>query len=153
MIKMTSEKGARYVWPVIAILALIIVGWSLLFGIGGVDYATNYELEMSGSQFTTETLEEGVVAALKLATSWIFILDIWFGAFGLLCAWGLRRRERFAWKLGILWGTLAIAHAIIVATVQVFIAKWPTPCAETFMFGIIGAIALSCLFAVRKKFV
>ena len=35
MIKMTSEKGARYVWPVIAILALIIVGWSLLFGIGG----------------------------------------------------------------------------------------------------------------------
>jgi len=153
MIKMTSEKGARYVWPVIAILALIIVGWSLLFGIGGVDYATNYELEMSGSQFTTETLEEGAVAALKLATSWIFILDIWFGAFGLLCAWGLKRREGFAWKLGILWGTLAIAHAIILATVQVFIAKWPTPCAETLMFGIIGAIALSCLFAVRKKFV
>ena len=151
---MGAEKGVgRYVWLVIASLALVIIGWSLLFGIGGIDFATNYELEMSGSQFTTETLESGVVTALKLATSWIFILNIWFGAFGLLCAWGLKKGERFAWKLGILWGTLAIAHGIIIAANQVLMAKWSTACPEALMFGIIGIIALGCLFAVRKKFV
>jgi hypothetical protein len=77
MIRMGSEMGVgRYVWLVIAILALVIVGWSLSFGIVGIDYATNYELEMSGSQFRTDTLEEGAARALKLATSWIFILNI-----------------------------------------------------------------------------
>lgn len=154
MIKMATEKGVgRYVWLVITILAMIIIGWSLLFGIGGIDFATNYVLEMSDSQFSTETLESGAVTALKLANSWIFILNIWFGAFGLVCAWGLKKREFFAWKLGILWGTLAIAHGIIIAANQVLVAKWSTACPEVFMFGIIGVVAISCLFAVKKSYV
>ena len=154
MIKMAAEKGVgRYVWLVVAILAMVIIGWSLLFGIGGIDFATDYELEMSGSQFRTETLESGAVTALKLATSWIFVLNIWFGAFGLLCAWGLKKRKLFAWKLGILWGSLAIAHGTIIAANQVLVAKWSTACPEVFMFGIIGVVATGCLFAVRKSYV
>jgi len=152
---MAVKEGAlsKYSWLVITILALVIISWSLLFGISGIDFATNYELEMSGSHFRTETLESGATTALKLATSWIFILNGWFGAFGLLCAWGLKKRERFAWKLGVLWGTLAIAHGIIVAANQVLIAKWSTACPEVFMFGIIGVVAVGCLSAVRKYYV
>ena len=152
MVEMVAEKGiGRYVWFVIAILATVIIGWSLLFAIGGVDFATNYVLEMSDSQFRTETLESGALSALKLANFWIFILNIWFGAFGLLCAWGLKKRELFAWKLGMLWATLAIAHGIIIAANQVLSAKWSTPCLEVFMFGIIGLVSFGCLFGVRKN--
>lgn len=59
---MVAEKGvARFVWLVMVIFALVLIGWSLLFGIGMIDLATNFELEMSGSQYRTETLESGPV--------------------------------------------------------------------------------------------
>ena len=154
MVKMAAEKGiGRNVWLVVAILAMVIIGWSLLFAIGGIDFATNYVLEMSNSQFRTDNLESGVVTALMLANSWIFVLNIWFGAFGLLCAWGLKKRQLFALKLGILWSTLAIAHGIIIAAYQILVAKWSTACLEVFMFGLIGVIAIGCLFAARKSYV
>jgi hypothetical protein len=153
MIKLVAEKGvARYVWLIVAILAMIIIGWSLV-GIGIIDFATNYVLEMSDSQFRTKTLELGAVTALNLTNSWIFILNIWFGVFGLFSARGLKKRELYAWMLGILWGSLAIAHGIIIATYQVLVAKWSIACPEVFMFGIIGVIALGCLSAVRKSYV
>jgi len=152
MVTMVAEKGVgRYVWFVVAILAMIVIGWSLV-GIGIIDFATNYVLEMSDSQFRTETLESGAVTALNLTNSWIFILNIWFGAFGLFCAWGLKKREFYAWMLGILWGSLAIAHGIIIATYQVLVAKWSIACPEVFMFGIIGVVAVGCLSAVRKYY-
>ena len=153
MIKMIAEKGvARYVWLAVAILAMIVIIWSLL-GVGVIDFATNYVLETSGSQFRTETLESGAVTALNLTNSWIFILNIWFGAFGLFCAWGLKKRELFAWKLGVFWGSLAIAHGIIIATYQVLVAKWSFACPEVFMFGIVGVVAVGCLSAIRKSYV
>jgi hypothetical protein len=153
MIKLVAEKGvARYVWLVIAILALIIISWSLV-GIGIIDFATNYVLEMSDSQFRTETLDSGAVTALNLTNSWIFILNIWFGVFGLFCAWGLKKRGLYAWMLGILWGSLAIAHGIIIATYQLLVAKWSLACPEVLMFGIMGVVAIGCLSVVRKYYV
>jgi len=148
-----AEKGfARYVWLVMAILALVMIGFALLW-LSEVDYVVDYLLKMSGSDLTTGTLEPEAATALRLATEGLLGGQVSFGAFGLVCAWGLKRRERFAWRLGVLWGALAIVHAITTATSEVLMAKWSTVCLSTIEFAILGVIALGCLLAVRKKFV
>lgn len=151
---MTEGKGlGRYVWLVIVILALFLMVSGLLgvsMSIGRVDYW----LEMSGSLSTVESLDEGAVAAFSFifGGGWMLSGWVYLGIFGLFCAWGVKRKESFAWKLGVLWSVLLIAYAIILAMSELFVLGWSTVCAGVPIFLIVGVPALGCLLAVRKEF-
>lgn len=151
---MTEEKGlGRYVWPIIVILALIL----MVSGLIGVFVSTNrvdYWLEMSGSSSTVESLDEGAVAAFSFifGGGWMLSGWVYLGIFGVFCAWGVKRKESFAWKLSVLWSVLLIAYAIILAMSELFVLGWSTVCAGVPIFLIVGVPALGCLLAVRKEF-
>ena len=152
---MTEEKGfGRYVWPIIVILALVLTGMGLM-GMSMSTDRVNYWLEMSGSSSTVETLDEGAVAAFSFifGGGWMLSGWVYLGIFGLFCAWGVKKKESFAWKLGVLWGVLLTAYGIILAVNELFILGWPsTVCPGVPLFLIVGVIALGCLLAVRKEF-
>lgn len=149
---MAEEKGlGRYVWAVIVVLALFLMVMGLM---SMSTDRVGYWLEMSGSSLTVESLDEGAVAALSFVFGGGWMLSGWvyLGIFGLFCAWGVKRKESFAWKLGVLWGVLLIAYGIILVVEELFVLGWFTVCPGVPVFLIVGVVALGCLLAVRKEF-
>ena len=78
--------------------------------------------------------------------------EILFGILGLFCAWGLKKRASYAWQLGVFWGVMMLVAGIAIGLSELYIGEWPTVCMVTIVYSIIGVIALSCLFIVRKDF-
>lgn len=149
---MTEGKGlTRYVWLIIVVLAAVLMGMAF-FGMSMSTDMLDHLLEMSGSSLTMESLDEEAVAAFSFIWGGLEWHGIAFGIFGLFCAWGVKRKESFAWKLGVLWGGLLIVYGIIVAVNELFVLRWSTVCSSVPLNLIVGAITLGCLFAVRKKF-
>ena len=150
---MVEERGrTRCVWPVIVILAVVIIGFSFIF-MAAVDLVLDVLLENAGLSWTLESLDEGAVATLRFMTVRPVLNEIWFGIFGLFCAWGIKRKVRFAWKFGLLWGLMLIVIGIINAVYELFILGWSETCLQAPEFIIVGVIALGCLLLVEKEFV
>jgi uncharacterized membrane protein len=136
------------------ILALVLTVMGLM-GMSMSRDRVDYWLEMSGSSSTVENLDEGAVAAFSFifGGGWMLSGWVYLGIFGLFCAWGVKRKESFAWKLGVLWSVLLTAYGIILAVNELFILGWPsTVCPGVPLFLIVGVIASGCLLAVRKEF-
>ena len=146
------EKGRiRYVWPSMVILSLIIIGFSVLFmSVTALVFDTT--LERTGSSMTWKNLDQDTASALRFIITKPDRDEIWFGVLGLFCAWGIKRKESFAWKLGVFWGLMLIASGIILAAYELFILGWSTVCMQTPVFIIVGVIALGCLFIMKKEF-
>jgi uncharacterized membrane protein len=153
---MAGEKGlTRYIWLIIVILSLVLIAESLIFMSMSYmhnTYAADYLLKMSGSSQTAGSLEGNASATFSFMIRWAFMCTVLFGIFGLFCAWGIKRKERFAWKLGILWGVLLIVFGIIIAVNELFILGWSTICPDVLVYLIAGVIALGSFLVVRKEF-
>jgi len=153
---MTEEKGLRrYIWLIIVIFALVLIIESLIFMSMSYmhnTYAADYLLKMSGSSQTSGSLEGEAAATFSFMIRWAFMNNVLFGIFGLFLAWGIKRKESFAWKLSVLWGALLIAFGIIIAVNELFILGWSTVCPDVLLYLIAGVVALGSLFAVRKEF-
>jgi hypothetical protein len=151
----TSVKGkgrAKYIWFIIAILSMIIFLSSAFF-IAFPDITFDISMEYPGSTLTWDNLDEGSKAGMKFLIVRPFWDEILFGILGLFCAWGLKKRESFAWKLGVFWGLMMLVAGIAIGLSELFIGKWPMVCMVTFVYCIIGVITLSCLLSVKKDFI
>ncbi len=149
---MTTEKGpSRYVWLLPVILALVLIAFGLMCLSAPIDLL-DYGLQMSASSVTLESLDQGAIGTVNFITSSMCLGGIWLGILGLFCAWGLKRKESFAWKLGLLWSLLVIADGAFRAVTELFVLGWSTvsPCVYPYILG--GLILIVCLLAVRKKF-
>ena len=146
------EKGrTRYVWPTIVILSLLVIGFSILF-MSMTELVFDTTMERTGSAMTWESLDEDAAAGLRFIITKPDRYEIWFGIIGLLCAWGIKRKESFAWKLGILWSVMLIVSGIVLAVYELLILGWSTICLQVPEFIIIGGIALACLIIVKGEF-
>ena len=108
-------------------------------------------MEYPGSSLTWETLDEESKAGMYFLILRPFWDEILFGIFGLYCAWGLKKRESYAWKLGMVWGVMVLAAGIALGLSEIIIGKWLSVCVVTYLYCIIGLIALSCLFTMKKE--
>ena len=77
---------------------------------------------------------------------------MWIGILGLFIALGLKRKKKYAWTLGILWGVMMIMNGAIQGGYEIFILGWSKVCLQTYMFLILGVIALVSLVVTRKAF-
>ena len=147
----SKTEATRYVWPLIGILALVLIvyGCSELFM---TEFVANYALEMFHSPLTMKSLDAGTVATISGFIRSSAISIIWFGIIGLLGAWGLKRKEKFAWKLSFLWSVLVFATGILIAGQQLFIANLSTICPDAIVHLIVGSIALVAILVVKNEF-
>ena len=143
-----AKKLTKNIWIVIMILSLLLTAMPLLKLIEIV-------LTGSGSSFIPEKLDEGAFASFKLIMIFWLMYLIIGGFWGLFCSWGLKKKESFAWKLGVFWSLLLILYGIISSLSEILIS-WvhkPLVCAYFMTSIVFGVIALVCLLVTKKGFV
>ena len=147
-----NEKGReKYIWLIFATMSVIIILSSVFF-MAFPEITFDISMEYPGSSLTWESLDERSKAGMNFLIVRPFWDEILFGILGLFCAWGLKKRESFAWNLGMFWGVMMLVAGIALGLSELFIGNWPTVCIVTIVYSIIGVIALSCLFIVKKEF-
>ena len=147
-----NEKGrGKYIWLIFAFMSIIIILLSVFF-MAFPEITFDISMEYPGSSLTWESLDEGSKVGMYFLIVRPFWDEILFGVFGLFCAWGLKKRLSYAWNLGVFWGVMMLVAGIALGLSELFIGKWPTVCIVTIVYSIIGVIALSCLFIVKKEF-
>ena len=151
MKEIVNEKGReKYIWLIFAIMSILIILSSVFF-MAFPEITFDISMEYPGSSLTWESLDEGSKAGMYFLIVRPFWDEILFGIFGLYCAWGLKKRESYAWNLGVFWGVMMLVAGIALGLSELFIGKWSTVCIVTIVYSIIGVIALSCLFGVKKS--
>jgi hypothetical protein len=146
-----KKRPGRYLWRTILILALVIPFLSLFY-MGMSQHHIDGMLEQSGSSLTWQSLDENTAAALYYIYNRTNLVEMLFGPLGVFCAWGLKRKESFAWKLGVFWGKMLIASGIMSGAWELLILRWPQPCLLTFTRIGFGIIVLVCLLRVQKEY-
>ena len=147
-----KDKGrAKYIWLVFTFMSSLILLSSVFF-MAFPDITFDISMEYPGSSLRWENLDQNTQIGLRFLILRPFWDEILFGILGLYCAWGLKKGENSAWKLGMLWGGMILAAGIALGLSELFIGKWPTVCLVTILYSIIGVIALGCLLRVKKEF-
>lgn len=146
------EKGrTQNIWLVFAFMSILILLSSVFF-MTFPDITFDISMEYPGSSLRWVDLDENSQTGMRFLILRPFWDEIIFGILGLYCAWGLRKRERYAWNLGMVWGVMVLAAGISLGLSELIIGKWLSVCVVTWLYSVIGAIALGYLLIIRKEF-
>jgi len=149
---MTKEKGfKKNVWIVIMVLSIVFIIMSLFIMSNG-ENVLKTGLELAGSSQDTADIEENALNFINMSMLKPLWEGIWMGIFGLLIAFGLKKKINFAWMLGIVWGIMWLVNAAIQGGYEMLILGWSSPCVQTYLFLILGLIALPSLLIAREEF-
>ena len=149
---MTNEKGFnKSVWKIMMILSIIFIIWTS-FVISRGDEILPTAFKLAGSSQLIEDIEKNALGFINLSMLKPLWEEMWIGILGLFCAFGLKKKKKYAWTLGIFWGIMLITNAAIQGGYEVFILGWSNACLQTYVFLILGIIALVSLLITRKNF-
>jgi hypothetical protein len=149
---MAREKGfKKNVWIVIMVLSIIFIIMTLFIMSNG-ENVLKTGLEIAGSSQDTTDIEEKALNFINMSMLKPLWEGIWMGIFGLLIAYGLKKKIKFAWTLGIIWGIMWLTNAAIQGGYEMLILKWPSVCVQTYLFLILGLISLPSLLIAREEF-
>jgi hypothetical protein len=147
----TSSRRARLIWLVFGIMSSLILLSSFFF-MAFPDITFDISMEYPGSSLRWADLDPSSQIGMRFLVLRPFWDEIIFGILGLFCAWGFKRRESYAWTLGVIWGSIMLAAGIALGLSELIIGKWHSICVVTGLYSVIGLIALGCLFIVRREF-
>ncbi|UCG92517.1 MAG: hypothetical protein JSV97_02045 [candidate division WOR-3 bacterium] len=149
---MTAEKGFnKYVWIIMMVLSIIFIIWTLFVMSRGTEILPT-AFKLAGSSQLTEEIEKKALDFMNMSMLKPLWEEIWIGIFGLFIAFGLKRKMKYAWTLGIFWGIMMITNAAIQGGYEVLILGWSMVCLQTYVFLFPGIIALVSLLIARKGF-
>ena len=109
-------------------------------------------LELAGSTQVLEDIEKKALGFMTMSMLKPLWEEIWLGIFGLFFAFGLKQKMKYAWTLSLIWSVMLIVNAAIQGGYEVIILKWSNACVQTYIFLIIGVIALVSLLITRKQY-
>ncbi len=149
---MTGEKGfSKNVWLMMMVLAIIFIVWTLFVLSRGTEILPT-AFKLAGSSQLTEDFEESALEFMNMSMLKPLWEEIWIGIFGLLIAFGLKRMKKYAWMLGVFWAIMMITNGAIQGGYEIFVLGWSKVCLQTYIFLLLGAIALASLLTARKGF-
>jgi len=147
---MTKEKGFnKSVWLIMMVLSLLFIVWTLFVMSRGNEILPT-ALKLAGSSQAIEDIEKNALGFMNMSMLKSLREEIWIGILGLYCAFGLKQKKKYARTLGIFWGIMLITNAAIQGGYEVFILKWSNACLQTYVFLLLGTIALVSLLFARK---
>jgi hypothetical protein len=109
-------------------------------------------MEYPRSSLRWADLDESSQVGMRFLIWRPFWDEIIFGLLGIFCAWGLKQKEPFAWKLGNVFGGIMFAAGLALGLSELIVGQWTAICVVTVLYIGIGVIALGSLFLVRKEF-
>ena len=149
---MAKEKEfADYVWVIIVILSSIFIIFTMFIFSQG-DGVFPRALQLAGSTQVVEDIEEKALGFINMSMLKPLWEEIWIGVFGILFAVGLKQKMKYAWTLSLIWGVMLIANAAIQGGYEVIILKWSNACVQTYIFLILGIIAVVSLLFARRGY-
>jgi len=149
---MTKEKGFnKHVWKIMMVLSIIFIIWTLFVISRGTEILPT-AFKLAGSSQLTEDLEKRALEFMDMTMLKPLWEEIWIGIFGLFIAFGLKKKKKYAWTLGIFWGIMMITNAAIQGGYEIVILGWSKVCLQTYTFLLLGVIALASLKITRKEF-
>ena len=149
---MTKEKGfKKNVWIIMLFLSIIFIALTLFIMSNGNNILPT-AFELADSSQAIEDIEENALNFLNMSMLKPLWEGIWMGIFGLFIAFGLKKKIKYAWTLGIIWGLMMLSNAVIQGGYEVLILGWSNACPQTYMFLILGVIALVSLLIAKKEF-
>lgn len=146
-----EKRRTKNIWLVFAFMSILILLSSVFF-MTFPDITFDISMEYPGSSLRWVDLDENSQTGMRFLILRPFWDEIIFGILGLYCAWGLKKRERNAWNLGMVWGVMMLAAGIALGLSEIIIGKWLSVCVVTGLYCVIGAIALGYLLIIRKEF-
>ncbi len=149
---MLKEKGfKKNVWMVIMVLSIVYIVMTLFIMSNG-ENVLKTGLELAGSSQDTGDIEEKALNFINMSMLKPLWEGIWMGIFGLLIAFGLKKKINYAWMLGIVWGIMWLTNAAIQGGYEMFILGWSSVCVQTYLFLILGLISLPSLLIAKEEF-
>ncbi|MFW9881242.1 MAG: hypothetical protein ACFFG0_49895 [Candidatus Thorarchaeota archaeon] len=150
-LEISKEKRFNKVWIIMLVLSLVFIAVTLFIMSNGNNILPT-AFEIAGSEQKTEDIEEDALNFMNMSMLKPLWEGLWMGIFGLLIAFGLKRKEKFAWTLGMVWGFMMITNGAIQGGYEVLGLGWSNVCPQTFLFLIPGLIILPTLIIVRKDY-
>jgi hypothetical protein len=149
---MNGERGtSSHLWITMMILSIIFLLWTLfVMTRGGNILPTAFQL--AGSPQLTQDIEKRALDFMNMTMVKPLWEEIWISIFGFFIAFGLKKGMKYAWTLGLFWGIMMIVNAVIQGGYELFILGWSKVCLQTYMFLILGVIALMSSLLSRKQF-
>jgi hypothetical protein len=141
----------KNIWLIFAFMSILILLSSIFFMVFP-EITFDISMEYPGSSLRWADLDESSQIGMRFLILRPFWDEIIFGILGLFIAWSLKKRDRLGWNLGVVWGIMMLTAGIALGLSELLIGKWLSICVVTGLYGIIGVIALGCLFLVRKGF-
>jgi hypothetical protein len=148
---MIADRSPTYVWVIMLVLSLLFLAWTSLVFAGG-SAILELSLGLAGSSMVAADMDHAALGFLTMAMRKPLWEEAWIGILGIYCALGLRRKDRHAWVLGLFWGIMLVTNAAIQGGYEVVVLKWSGPCLQTYLFLVLGTIAVSGLLASRKGY-
>jgi hypothetical protein len=149
---MIKEKGFnKYVWKIMMSLSIIFIIWTLFVMSRGTEILPT-AFKLAGSSQLTEDIEKHALEFMNMTMIKPLWEEIWIGIFGLFIAFGLKKKKKYAWTLGIFWGIVMITNAAIQGGYEIFVLGWSKVCLQTYIFLLLGVIALVSLLMTKKEF-
>ncbi len=149
---MTGAKGfSKNVWLMMMVLSVIFIVWTLFVISRGTEILPT-AFKLAGSSQLTEDFEKSALEFINMSMLKPLWEEIWIGIFGLLIAFGLKRMKKYAWTLGLFWGIMMITNGAIQGGYELFILGWSKVCLQTYIFLLLGGVALAGLLTARKGF-
>ena len=148
---MTNEKG-KNVRLVMLILSILFTGWTTFTISNGNTILENGVKMWAGSSFDVNIVEERALGFMNMAMIKPLWEEMWIGIIGIFCALGLKRKMKYAWTLGIIWGAMMIVNGVVQGLYEVVILKWAMACPQTLIFLVFGIVTLLSLLVTRKGF-
>ena len=149
---MAKEKRfADNVWIIMVIVSSLFIIFTIFIFSQGEGVFPR-ALQLAGSTQAVEDIEEKALGFINMSMFKPLWEELWIGLFGLLLSFGLKRKMKYAWTLSLLWGVMHIANAAVQGGYEVIILKWSNACVQTYIFLVIGIIAVVSLLAARKGY-
>ncbi|MFX0066099.1 MAG: hypothetical protein ACFFC7_28365 [Candidatus Hermodarchaeota archaeon] len=149
---MTKEKGSsNYAWLIIIALSILFIICTLFIISRGSEVLTT-GFKLAGSSQLTEDIETNALKFMEMSMLKPLWEELWIGIFGIFIALGLKKNTKYAWTLGTFWGIMMITNAVVQGGYEIFILGWSRVCLQTYLFLLLGVIALITLVFSRKEF-
>ena len=108
-------------------------------------------LKLAGSSLAISDIDKAARGYLNMAMLKPLWEEVWIGILGIACAIGIIRRQKHARMLGLLWGGMLITNAVIQGVYEVIILHWSNACLQTYLFLVLGIIAVTSLLITRPS--
>ena len=134
------------------ILSCLFIAFTVFAISNGDSVLENGLKQFARSSFDLTELDDAAHGFLTMAMIKPLWEELWIGILGIFFALGLKQKMKYALKLSLVWSIMMLANGIVQGGYEMLILGWSAPCAQTYIFLILGIIALVSLLVARKGF-